>query len=78
MLADFGLINFGFFGGGVLIKSFLVLFLVFYSVFSLIIYRQVQLMSRAIHIPLAPILKSIAIIQIGVSLSLFFIVIGAF
>lgn len=76
MLAEFGF--FSFLGEGFLIKSFLVLFLAFYSVFSLIVYRQIQLMSRAVHIPLAPILKSIAIIQIGISLALLFIVIGTF
>lgn len=63
---------------GFLTKAFFVLFLVFYTVFSLIIFRQTQLMERTLPLPLSPILTFIAILQIGVSLAFLFVVLGAF
>ncbi len=64
--------------GEFLIKAFVVLFVVFYAVFSLILYRQMQLMDRAIPTPIGPFLKFIGILQIGVAIGFLFIVIGAF
>lgn len=61
-----------------IIKAFLVLFLVFYTVFALIIFRQVQLMAKTLPVSISPFLKFIAIIQIGVSLALLFVVLGVF
>lgn len=63
---------------GFFIKVFVVLFVIFYAVFSLIIFRQIQLMDRAIPTSIGPFLKFIGILQIGVSLAFLFIVIGAF
>lgn len=60
------------------IKAFFVLFLVFYNVFSLILLRQVQLMIATLPVPISPILKSLAILQIGVALALLLLVIGLF
>lgn len=63
---------------GFLIKAFFVLFLVFYTVFSLIVFRQVQLMERTLPLTLSPLLTFVAIIQIGVALAFLFVVLGAF
>lgn len=60
------------------IKAFFVLFLIFYIVFALIIFRQVQLMEKALPFVLSPLLTFIAILQIGLSLALLFIVLGVF
>lgn len=64
--------------GGLIVKVFFVLFLVFYVIFSLMILRQVQLMERTLPLPLSPILTFLAIIQIGVALALLLFVLGAF
>ena len=61
-----------------IIKAFLGLFLVFYTVFALIIFRQVQLMAKTLPVSISPFLKFMAIIQIGVSLALLFVVLGVF
>jgi len=58
------------------IKAFLILFLFFYVIFSLIIYRQIQVMSKILPTPFTPYLKFIGIIQIGISLGLLFITLG--
>ena len=60
------------------LKSFVILFAVFYVVFSLILYRQIQLMDRSLPTPIGPFLKFIGILQIGVALAFLFILIGAF
>ncbi len=60
------------------IKAFFVLFLVFYAVFALILFRQIQLMAKALPTPVVPFVKFLAILQIGVALALLFIVIGVF
>ena len=60
------------------IKAFLILFVVFYSVFALIIFRQIQLMAKSLPMSLSPILKFVAIVHIGVSLALLFVVLGFF
>ncbi len=62
--------------GGV--KAFLVLFLVFYTVFALILFRQILLMNRKLPTPLSPFLRFMAILYIGVSLAILFMVIGTF
>lgn len=63
---------------GFIAKAFLILFLVFYSVFALILFRQVQLMTKAIPTAVKPFLKFITIIHIGVSIALLFIMIQLF
>lgn len=60
------------------VKLFIVLFVIFYLVFALILYRQIQLMDRALPTLLAPFLKFIGILQIGVALAFLFIIIGLF
>lgn len=61
-----------------IIKTFLILFLIFYSIFSLIVFRQIQLMAKSLPVSLSPVLKFVAIVQIGVSGALLFITIGVF
>jgi len=60
------------------VKAFFLLFVVFYIVFVLIVFRQIQLMDRALPSPIAPFLKFIGIVQLGVALAFLFIVIGIF
>ena len=60
------------------IKAFLVLFLVFYSVFALILLRQIQIMSTTLPTELSPLLKFIGIMHFGFSLAVLFLVIGNF
>lgn len=60
------------------IKAFFILFLVFYSVFALIIFRQIQLMAKSLPMSLSPLLKFVAIVHIGVAVALLFVVLGVF
>lgn len=70
--------NFLQFDDTIFLKSFIVLFLVFYSVFALILYRQIQLMNKKLPTTLSPFLKFVAIVHIGISLAVLFLVIGSF
>lgn len=63
---------------GFLIKGFVLLFLIFYTFFSLILFRQIQLMDRAIPTAVGPFLKFIGILQIGFAIAFLFIIIGVF
>ncbi len=71
-------LEFNFLNVGLLVKVFFLLFLLFYTIFSLIIFRQIQLMEKTLPLPLSPILTFSSILQIGVSLALLFVVLGAF
>lgn len=64
--------------GALIIKTFLILFLIFYSFFSLIVFRQIQLMAKSLPVSLSPTLKFVAIVQIGASLALLFGAMGVF
>ena len=68
----------GLFGLGFGLKAFLILFAVFYSVFALILYRQIQLMGRALPTSVVPFLRFVAIVHLGFSVALLFIIIGIF
>lgn len=59
-------------------KAFLVLFLVFYAVFALILWRQIQLMSKTLPTMLSPFLKFAGILHVGVAFSLLLMVLGLF
>jgi len=63
---------------GLIIKSFLILFLVFYVFFALIMQRQIQVMNKKLPTLLSPSLKFIAILHIGISLAVLFFVLGSF
>lgn len=66
------------FNAALLLKAFVMLFVIFYAVFALILFRQIQLMDRAIPTPIGPFLKFVGILQIGVALGFMFIIIGLF
>lgn len=60
------------------VKAFLILFLIFYAVFAVVLYRQVQLMSKKLPTLLSGHLRFIAILNIGISITILFFVIGTF
>lgn len=60
------------------LKAFLLLFLLFNTVFAVVIYRQIQLMGRTVYTSLVPFLKFIAVLYIGACLGVLFIVGGSF
>jgi len=60
------------------VKSFLILFLVFYSVFALLLYRQVQIMDQKLPTALSPFLRFVSILHVGVALAILFLTIGTF
>ncbi len=65
-------------GFGFALKAFAILFAAFYVIFALIIFRQTQLMAKALPSAISPFLKFIAILQIGAALALLSSVIGVF
>lgn len=60
------------------VKSFLILFLVFYSVFALLMFRQVQIMDQKLPTALSPFLRFVGILHVGVALAILFLTIGTF
>ena len=60
------------------VKGFLILFTIFYIVFSTILFRQIDLMSEKLPTSVNPLIRFIAIVNIGVSLALFFLILGIF
>lgn len=51
-------------------KGAILLILIFYAIFSLIIVRQVSLMSRTLTTGIAPFVRSFAIIHAGFAIAL--------
>ena len=78
MFFEDSFLDFEIVGGLVVIKAFFILFLIFYSIFALIIYRQVQLMIDTLPVGISPFLKFVTIIHIGVALALLLVVLGVF
>lgn len=79
MFFESGLFGFlDFLSAAFVIKVFFVLFLVFYGVFALIIFRQIQLMAKALPMSLSSLLKFVAIVHIGVAVALLFVVLEVF
>jgi len=60
------------------IKAFFILFLVFYIFFAIMLFRQVQIMTKKLPTQLSPLLKFIGLLNVGISLALLFMVIGIF
>ena len=60
------------------VKVFLILFLVFYTVFALMLFRQIQIMNKKLPTPISPILKFVGILHLGVALAVLLVVIGSF
>lgn len=48
----------------------ILLILLFYVIFALVIFRQVDLMSRTLITPLSPVIKAISVIHAGFALGL--------
>lgn len=59
-------------------KAFIVLFLIFYTMFALILYRQVQIMNSKLPTQLSPILRFVSVLNVGVSVAILFLIIGMF
>ena len=57
--------------------AFLILFAL-YFIFSLIVIRQVQIMTDTLVTEVAPVLRALAIIQAGVALAVLILFIGLF
>lgn len=60
------------------VKAFLVLFLIFYNILAVILFRQIQMTSSTLPTVLTPFLKFVGILHIGISLAVLFFVIGTF
>ena len=60
------------------VKIFLILFLVFYTVFAFILYMQVKIMCRKLPTPLSPHLRFVSVLNIGISVAVIFLVMGTF
>lgn len=59
-----------------LIKAAIIVILVFYAIFSLIIIRQVDLMSKTLITDISPLVKALAIIHAGFAIGLIFLAWG--
>lgn len=66
------------FNGLFIAKMFMVLFIIFYTVFALILFRQIQIMTIKLPTKLSPILKFIALIHVGFSLAILFLFMSSF
>ncbi len=60
------------------VKAFFILFLVFYIFFILMLFRQIQIMTKKLPTQLSPLLKFFGLVSVGISLALLFLVIGIF
>lgn len=60
------------------VKAFLILFLIFYSVFALMLFRQLQLAGKTLLTSAVPTLEFVGLVNVVVGLALLFIVIGLF
>lgn len=61
-----------------LVIKFAILVLLFlYIVFSLVIVRQVKLMSQTLITPIAPIVKALAIFNAGFAIAFFVLALGS-
>lgn len=57
-----------FFTTRILIKAFLILFLIFYFFFSVLLIRQVQIMTAALQTDINQILKLAAFVNLAISI----------
>lgn len=60
-----------------LIKYGILVLLFLYIIFSLIVVRQVSLMSKALITPVGPIVKALAIFNAGFAVAFFVLAIGS-
>jgi hypothetical protein len=66
------------FNGLFIAKMFMVLFIVFYTIFAFILLRQVQIMTIKLPTKLSPVLKFVAIIHVGFALAILFLFMSSF
>lgn len=59
-----------------LLRLFVFIILLIYTLFALLIVRQVSLMSKTLITPVSPIVKSISIIHAGFAIGLLVFIIG--
>lgn len=59
----------------VLGKLFLMVLVAFYFVFSIVVYRQITLMTQTLNSNIAPVVKVLALLQILAVAGLFFLVV---
>lgn len=62
--------------GLMIAKGAILLILIFYSIFALIIVRQVDLMSKTLITNVSPVVKFLAIIHAGIAIGLIVLVWG--
>lgn len=58
---------------GLLLKLFLLVIVLFYFVFSVIVYRQISLMTQTLNSSISPVIRFVALAQIVVIGVLFFL-----
>lgn len=58
------------------LKIVILIFFVFYVIFSLIIVRQVDLMSKSLITPVSPVVRAISIINAGLAIGFIILFIG--
>lgn len=68
---------FNFFQMGLLVKLFFAVLTLFYFVFSVVVYRQIVLMTQVLDSKISPLVRAIALIQIVVAGVLFFLAVVA-
>lgn len=56
-------------------KLFLMVLVLFYFIFSIVVYRQITLMTQTLNSNIAPIVKVLALLQILAVAGLFFLVV---
>lgn len=59
-------------------RVLLIIFLVFYNVFAIILFRQIQIMCRTLPSGVAPYIRFLAIVHVGVSLAILLVILGTF
>lgn len=57
-------------------KGIILLILIFYAIFSLIIVRQVDLMSKTLVTGISPIVKAVSVVHAGVAIGLIILAFG--
>lgn len=62
-----------FFQFGLLIKLFFLVLTFFYFVFSVVVWRQIVLMTQVLDSKISPLVKTIAVVQIFAVAFLFFL-----
>lgn len=56
-----------------LAKIFLLVVILFFLVFTLVVYRQITLMTQTLNSSVSPVIKTIAVVQIFVVAGLFLV-----